>query len=300
MSTRDENQNILKRKIAASGRDPGPVHLIADLPSRMGAEAAAAFTEYFGEKSQLAETEAAFFSRLDEALAPYASKAGIYHFRFNGDEDFVLVLDVDTSMRAAGWSLSGARDIPEPKPEAVSAIDRRLAKRLAIRSAEVMFENAEKCGLAKGGIELIASGSDPRRFDFIDEARRVVCATFSVKTLDDERLGTIRVFASEKILLAMREYYGTTMVLAEQKWVQDLKKLAAMSPVMMRADLAGEDITLGALMALKPGQVINLSAATIDEVTVTPSLPTQSKLSMAGALGNRDGARALRIKSITY
>lgn len=296
----DDNQNILKRKIAASGRDPGPMHLITDLPARMGTEASVAFTEFFGEKAQLAETEPACFAQLDEALTPHASKAGIYHFRFNGDEDFVLVLDIDTSMRAAGWSLSGSRDIPDPKPETVSAIDRRLAKRLAIRSAELMFEKADKSGLVKGGIELIASGNDPRRFEFSDDSQRVVCATFSIKTLDEEVLGTMRVFAAEKMTIAMREHYETTLVLAEQKWVQDLKKLALMSPIKMRADLAAEDITLGSLMGLAPGQVINLSMATIDEVTVTPALETESTLSMVGALGNRDGARALRIKSISY
>lgn len=296
----EENNTILKRKMAAAGRDPGPLHLIADLPERMGAETAAAFTEYYGEKAQLAETEPAWFSTLGAALSLHASKAGIYHFRFNGDQDFVLVLDIDTIMRAAGWSLSGSRDVPDPKPETISAIDRRLAKRLAIRCAEVMFEKSEKCGLVKGGVELIASGADPRRFDFTNDAQRVVCSTFGLKTLEEEPLGTVRVFVAERMTLAMQEYYETTVVLAQQKWVQDLQKLAAMSPVVMRADLAAEEITLGSLMALKPGEVVNLTMATIDEVAVRPAYPTQSKFNMSGALGNRDGARALRIKSISY
>ena len=63
----DDTSNILKRKMAASGRDPGPLHLIADLSRRMGTEAAAAFGEYYGEKCQLGETTAPHFARLDEA-----------------------------------------------------------------------------------------------------------------------------------------------------------------------------------------------------------------------------------------
>ncbi len=296
----DNNTNILKRKMAASGRDPGPLHLIADLSKRMGAEAVAAFGEYYGEKCQLAETEAPVFSRLDEALAPHASKAAIYHFRFNAEKDFVVVLDIETSMRAAGWSLAGSRELPDPMPEAVSTIDRRLAKRLAIRSAEVMFAKADSSGLVKGSVELIASGDEPRRFDFTDDKQRIVAASFSIQTLEAEALGTVTVYAAERVTLAMREYYETSVPRAEKKWKSDLVKLAAMSPIGLRADLTEQDITLGQLMDLAPGQVINLTTATIDEISVYPRASCLSKLKLNGSLGNRDGARALKIKMIEY
>lgn len=296
----DDTSNILKRKMAASGRDPGPLHLIADLSRRMGTEAAAAFGEYYGEKCQLGETTAPHFSRLDEALAPHASKAGIYHFRFNAEMDFIVVLDIDTSMRAAGWSLANSRDLPDPKPESVSPIDRRLAKRLAIRSAETIFAKADKSGVAKGSVELIASGDEPRRFEFTDDKQRVVCVTFAIETLESEALGSVTVYAAERITLAMREYYETTVVEAEKKWKRDLRRLVAMSPIKLRADLTEQEVTLGLLMALKPGQVIDLTTATIDDISVYPAIKTASKLSLQGALGNRDGARALRISSVDY
>ena len=57
----DDKSNILKRKMAASARDPGPVHLIADLPDRFSGEAARAFTEFYGEKSQMAPASTAVF-----------------------------------------------------------------------------------------------------------------------------------------------------------------------------------------------------------------------------------------------
>lgn len=296
----EDSKNIIKRKMAASGRDPGPLHLIADLPARMGAEAAGAFTEFYGEKCQLAETETAHFGNLDEVLADHAGKNGIYHFRYNVEKDFIIVLDIETSMRAAGWSLSGAKDMPDPMPDSVSAIDRRLAKKLAIRSAELIFSKADNTGVVRGGVELMASGNDPRRFDFTDDKQRVVCATYSIKTLDEEVLGAVRVIAGEKLTVAMREYYDKAVPLAEAKWKKDLMKLAGISLVELRADLTEEDITVGALMNLAPGQVINLSTATIDEITVYSALPTESKLIIDAALGNRDGARAIKIKSVAY
>ncbi len=295
-----ENAKIIKKKMAASGKDPGPLHLIADLPQRMGAEAAGAFTEFYGEKCQLAETEAAYFANLDDQLGEYAGKAAIYHFRYNVEQDFIIVLDLETSMRAAGWSLAGARDLPEPMPESVSAIDRRLAKKLAIRSAELIFSKADNAGVVRGGVELMASGDDPRRFDFTDDKQRVVCATYSIKTLEEETLGTIRVIAPERLTVAMRDHYDKAVPLAQAKWKSDLLKLAAASPVALRADLTEEDITLGMLMNLAPGQVIDLTTATIDEITVYSALRTESKLLIGASLGNRDGARALRIKSVAY
>ncbi len=46
--------------------------------------------------------------------------------------------------------------------------------------------------------------------------------------------------------------------------------------------------------------MIDPTTATIDEITVYSALPTESKLQLTAALGNRDGARALKIKSIAY
>ncbi|GJL90583.1 FliM/FliN family flagellar motor C-terminal domain-containing protein [Hyphococcus sp.] len=296
----DENSNILKRKMAASGRDPGPLHLIADLSARMGKEAAGAFGEYYGEKCQLGETQAPHFARLDEALAPHACKAGIYQFRIGADKDFIIVLDVETSMRAAGWSLAGSRDLPDPLPETVSPIDRRLAKRLAVRSAEMIFAKADNSGVIKGAAELIASGDEPRRFDFTDDKQRIVGATFSIQTLESEVLGSVTIYAAERITLAMREYYEKAVPAAEIKWKRDLRKLAAMSPTTLRADLAEQEITLGMLMGLQPGQVIDLTSASIDDVSVLPDAKCASGLKMTGSLGNRDGVRALRVKSIDY
>ena len=80
----------------------------------------------------------------------------------------------------------------------------------------------------------------------------------------------------------------------------DLMRLAAMAPVTMRTALTETDITLGALMSMKSGQVINLPAATIDEIRMRPVLETKSKFEMTGALGNRDGVRALKIGSISF
>lgn len=296
----DEKNTIIKRKMAEAGRDPGPLHLIADLSERMGGAGVGAFTEYFGEKCQFGGGDAPSFATLGEALAPYASASAIYHFRHISGGDFVIVLDVDTSLRAAGWSLSETRELPDPKPETVSAIDRRLAKRLAIRSAELIFEKGDKTGVVKGGVELIASGDDPRRFDFAGDDQKVVCARYEVETLEAEALGSIRVFAAEKLTIAMRDYYEKTIPLAEEQWKSDLMKLAALSPVEMRTALAEQDIPLGLLMNLQPGQVVNLGMATIDDVKVRPVLQTQSKLELAGALGNRDGARALKIGSIAF
>lgn len=296
----DDKKSIVKRKIAASGRDPGPLHLIADLSRRMGAEAAGAFTEYFGEKCQPARAGEPSFAALSEALKPFASVSAIYHFRHISGQDFVLVLDAETALRAAGWSLSATKELPEPAPETVSAIDRRLAKRLAVRTAELIFERADKAGVVKGGVELIASGDDPRRFDFADAGQRVVCATYAIETLEAEALGQVRVFAAEKLSLAMRDYYERTIPEAEAKWRRDLMRLAAMAPVTMRTALTETDITLGALMSMKSGQVINLPAATIDEIRMRPVLETKSKFEMTGALGNRDGVRALKIGSISF
>lgn len=296
----ENNQNIVKKKIAAAGRDPGPLDLIADLSRRLGTEAAGAFSEYFGERCQVAAAGEPSFAALSEALKPYADVSAIYHFRHVSGLDFVLVFDIDTSLRAAGWSLSAARELPDPKPPSVSAIDRRLAKRLAVRSAELIFEKADKAGVVKGGVDLIASGDDPRRFDFTADHQKVVCAEYSIQTLEAQALGTVRVFAAERLTLAMRDYYEKTIPEAAQKWTRDLMKLAALSPVMMRTSLTELDIPLGVLMALKPGQIVNLPAATIDEVKLRPVLETASKLELAGALGNRDGARALKVKSIGF
>ncbi len=296
----DDKNSIIKKKMAMAGRDPGPLHLIADLSARMGGAAVGAFTEYFGEKCQPGPAETASFAALGDALAPFASTSAIYHFRHITGGDFVIVLDTDTSLRAAGWSLSGTRELPEPKPETVSAIDRRLAKRLAIRTAEQIFEKSDKAGVVKGGVELIASGDDPRRFDFTAADQKVVCVQYGVETLEAESLGAIRIFAAEPLTVAMRDYYDKTIPLAAQQWKRDLMMLAALSPVEMRTALAEQDITLGQLMNLQPGQVIDLAMASIDEVKVRPVLQTESKLELTGALGNRDGARALKINAIGF
>ncbi len=190
--------------------------------------------------------------------------------------------------------------MPDPKPESVSAIDRRLAKRLAVRSAELIFDKSDNAGVVKGGVELIASGDDPRRFDFTDSEQKVVCVSYDIETIESEKLGTVRVFAAERLSLAMRDYYDVTVPQAEEKWKRDLRKLAATAPIAMRTSLAEQDIPLGMLMDLKPGQVINLAMATIDEVKIQPVLATTSRLRLVGALGNRDGARALKLQSIDY
>ena len=60
-----------------------------------------------------------------------------------------------------------------------------------------------------------------------------------------------------------------------------------------------QDLDIDRLMSLKPGDVVNLSAASIDDVKLHSAYPSKSKLSLSGALGNRDGARALKVKTIS-
>ncbi|MEX6634472.1 FliM/FliN family flagellar motor switch protein [Hyphococcus lacteus] len=294
----EDSAKIIKRKMECSGRDKGPVDLIKDSPTQIGAQAVAAFSEYYGEKCESAEGKPAEFCRLGDALSKYGSESAIYHFRQNGEAEFILIFDIDTSLRAAGWSLSGSRDLPDPTPENVSAIDRRLAKKLAIRTAECSFENADKCGLLKGGIELLASGGDPRRFEFNDDQQKSILFSIDIQTIEGEAIGSVTMIVAEKSLIAMRRYYETTLVLAEQKWTRDLAKLAATSPIAMRAVLTEQMIDIKRLMNLQAGEVINLNAATIDDVAMYPALKTKSKLALNGALGNREGARALKVTDI--
>ncbi|WP_411818546.1 FliM/FliN family flagellar motor switch protein [Hyphococcus sp. DH-69] len=295
---REGSANIIKRKMEVSGRDKGPVELIENVPTQIGAQAVAAFSEYYGEKCEVTEAKPAEFCRLGDALSAYGAETAIYHFRQNGEAEFILLFDMETSLRAAGWSLSGSRDLPGEMPETVSAIDRRLAKKVAIRSAECAFDNAQKCGLVNGGIELLASGGDPRRFEFNDPQQKSVIFSVNVQTIEGDSLGIVTMIVAEKSLMAMRTYYDTTLVEAEEKWQRDLAKLAAISPISMRAVLTEQMIDIRRLMNLKAGEVINLSAATIDDVVVYPALKSKSKLSLSGALGNREGARALKVTDI--
>ena len=296
---RKESANILKRKFEASARDDGPLHLLQDLPARVGAEAAVAFLEYYGDRCQLEQSAPPAFRKLEDALAPFASVSAIYHFRLNGDKDFFVVFDLDTALRAAGWSLSGSRELPDPKPETVSAIDRRLAKKLTIRIAETIFENAERSGLEKDSVELLASSDDPSRFEIAEEGQRMVALNLQAQTLEEEQLADITIIVPELKVSAVRTHYQTTQVEALKKWKRDLVHLAATSRVTFRAILTEQDLDIDRLMNLKPGEVINLSAASIDDVTLHSAYRSKSKLRLAGALGNRDGARALKVKTIS-
>lgn len=295
---REQSAEIIKKKMAASGRDPGPVHVVADLAARMGSVASAAFAEFYGEKCALTERTPAAFCIFKEALTPFAGKSAIYHFRHNNETDFLVILDPETALRAAGWSLSATRELPDLAPDSVSAIDRRLAKRIAVRTAELIFANADKAGVLRGGVELHTSGADPRRFDFTDDTAKSVVLAIDAKTLEGEELGFVTIVAPEKLITAMREYYATTAVEAEKKWKRDLRVIAATSPTRLRTVLAEQLIDIDRLVSMQPGDVIDLESASIDEIEILPQIGNPSKLRMTGALGNRDGRRALRIKSV--
>lgn len=297
---REQSAAIIKRKMAASGRDPGPVDVVANLASRFASVAAGAFTEFYGEKSQLFERTAASFCIFKDALADFAGRSAIYHFRHNSETDVLVILDPVTALRAAGWSLAGARETPDPAPTSVSAIDRRLAKRLAVRAAELIFQNADKAGVVRGGVELHASGDDPRRFDFIDENAKSVILSVEAKTIEGEELGYFTVIAPETVFTPMRDYYATTAVELEKKWKRDLRFLAATSGMRLRTVLAEQRIGIDRLLNLAPGDVIDLETADIQAIEVLPPLGTDSRLRLTGALGNRDGRRALRIDSIEF
>lgn len=296
----EENANILKRKMRTVGRDEGPLERIASLPDLAATHAVSAFTNYYGEKCQLSATAPAAFGELTEALGPHANTAAIYHFKLNGDDDFVVVLDLDAAMIAAGWSLAGAREKPEPMPESVSAIDRRLAKSVATTVAEAIFANAAACGMITGSIELFASGADPRRFEFKEETQRSVSFSLDAQTIEGEALGAVTIITPETTLVSMREYYQTAVAAAERKWKHDLARLVADMPVQLRATMAEADLDISRLMTLEAGEFISLNNATIDDVVLRSDLPSESELEISGALGNRDGARALKITRIDY
>jgi hypothetical protein len=291
--------HILKKKIGCGVRDEGPIDLIKPVPSAFAAAIAPAFTAFYGEKCELAENESAGFIRMGAALAPFNATSAIYHFRLNGEQDFLVILDMDAAMTAAGWSLSSTRDKPDPAPEEVSAIDRRLAKALAKPAAEMIFEKAGQCGAVKGALELIASGADPRRFDLLNECQRSVMFSLNAQTIEGEALGTVIVIASENCIASVRDHNRAERAVAQEKWKQGLLRLASWSKVEMRTVLALQDIDINRLMNMKAGEVINLQTATIDDVAFAPAHKSASRLKMTGALGNRDGARALKITSIT-
>ncbi len=291
--------NILKKKIGCGVRDEGPIDLIKPIPAAFGAVMAPAFTAFYGEKCEVVESEPARFARMGATLAPFGAQSAIYHFRLNGSEDFFVILDMDAAMIAAGWSLSATRDKPEPAPEEVNAIDRRLAKALAKPAAEIIFEKAAQCGAVSGALELIASGADPRRFDLLNEYQRSVVFSLKAQTIEGEALGGMTFIASENIVTSVRDHNRAERAVADEKWKRGLLRLASFSVVEMRAVLATRDIDINRLMNMKAGEVINLQTATIDDVAFAPAHRSASKLKMTGALGNRDGARALKITSIS-
>lgn len=290
--------DILKKKIGCGVRDEGPIDLIKPFPAAAASVIAPAFSTYYGEKCELTEHEGAAFARMGAAFAPFDSTSAIYHFRLNGEEDVIVILNMDAAMIAAGWSLSGARNKPEPMPTEVSAIDRRLAKALAKPAAELIFEKAGQCGAVKGTLELIASGADPRRFDLLNEHQRSVVFSLSAQTIEGDELGVMTVIASENVVAAVRDHNRAERAVAAEKWKMGLLRMASWSIVELRTVLASQDIDINRLMNLKAGDVINLQSATIDDVTLKPVFKTSSKLKMTGALGNRDGARALKLSSI--
>lgn len=295
----DAEANILKKKIGCGVRDEGPSDLIKPFPSAVASVIAPAFSAFFGEKCELSESGGAVFSRMGAAFAPFDATSAIYHFRLNGEDDVIVILNMDAAMIAAGWSLCATRAKPEPMPEEVSAIDRRLAKALAKPAAEMIFEKAGQCGAVKGALELIASGADPRRFDLLNEYQRSVVFSLSAQTIEGEALGVMTVIASENIVAAVRDHNRAERAVAVEKWKQGLLRLASWSVVELRTVLAFQDIDIHRLMNLSAGDVINLPSATIDDVALAPVLKSSSKLKMRGALGNRDGARALKVTSIT-
>lgn len=295
----DKPANILKKKIGCGVRDEGPIDLIKPVPAAFASAIAPSFTTFYGEKCELAEKEPAGFIRMGSALAPFNATSAIYHFRLNGEDDFIVILDMDAAMTAAGWSLSASRDKPDPAPEEVSAIDRRLAKALAKPAAEMIFEKAGQCGAVKGALELIASGADPRRFDLLNEYQRSVMFSLSAQTIEGEALGLMTFIASENCIASVRDHNRAERAAAEEKWKRGLLRLASWSKVEMRTVLAMQDIDINRLMNMKTGEVINLQTATIDDVALAPARKSASRLKMTGALGNRDGVRALKITSIT-
>ncbi|WDI31524.1 FliM/FliN family flagellar motor switch protein [Hyphococcus flavus] len=294
----EEHANILKKKIACGVKDEGPLELIRAVPEAFANVIAPAFSTYYGEKCEAREHEEACFARIGQAVSPYDGRSAIYHFRLNGEEDMFVILDMDAAMTAAGWSLSGTREKPDPAPEEVNAIDRRLAKGLAKPAADMIFEKAGQCGAVKGAIELIASGADPRRFDLLNEHQRSVVFAIQAQTIEGEALGVITFIASENILVAVRDHNKALRAVAEEKWKNGLLRLASFSVVEMRTVLATQDIDINKLMNMKAGEVINLNSATIDDVAFAPAIKSASRLRMTGALGNRDGARALKITSL--
>ncbi|WP_425409227.1 FliM/FliN family flagellar motor switch protein [Hyphococcus sp.] len=295
----DAGTNILKKKIGCGVRDEGPIELIKPFPGAVASVIAPAFSQYYGEKCEVDEKVAAVFERMGAAFANFNSKSAIYHFRLNGEDDVIVILDMDAAMVAAGWSLSALRDKPDPMPEDVSAIDRRLAKALVKPAAEMIFEKAAQCGAVKGSLELIASGADPRRFELLNAYQRSAVFSLAAKTIEGDALGAMTIIASENIIVSVRDHNRAQRAVADEKWKKGLLRLASFSVVELRTVLASQSIDINQLMNMKAGDVINLSGATIDDVGFAPVFSTLSRLKMTGALGNRDGARALKITSIT-
>lgn len=296
---REDGANILKKKIGFGVRDEGPIDLIKPFPAAVASAIAPAFSDHYGEKCELAEKDGAVFARMGEAFAPFNATSAIYHFRLNGEDDLIVIFDLDAAIIAAGWSLTSSRVKPDPMPEEVSAIDRRIAKALAKPAAEMIFDKAGQCGAVKGALELIASGADPRRFDLLNEYQRSVMFSLAAQTIDGEPLGVMTVIASEHTITAVRDHNRAERAIANEKWKKGLLRLASWSVVEMRTVLASQTIDISRLMNMKPGDVINLQSATIDDVAFAPVLKSTSRLKMTGALGNRDGARAFKITSIT-
>ncbi len=291
--------SILRKKIDSGVRDEGPVDLVKPVPESFAAAIAPAFTEFYGEKCELKSKDQARFVRMGRALAPFDARSAIYHFRLNGEDDLFVILDMDAAMMAAGWSLSATREKPETMPDEVGAIDRRLAKSLAKPAAETIFAKPALCGATNGVLELIASGADPRRFDLVNETQRSVMFTLAAQTIENEMLGGVTLIASENVIASVREHNRQEKAAAEAKWKQGLLRLASWSTVEMRTVLARQDVDISRLMSMQAGDVINLPTATIDAIVFAPAQHSKSRLRMTGALGNRDGARALKITSIT-
>lgn len=273
----ETQRSILRRKVAAAELRANAEN---DRASKAGDIVAALFGAYFGATFKPGPMRV---RALDRArLADLPMRGAWYLFR-RGDLD--IIIGFDGAMLAASVNAALLRPIDEAPKGEPTIVDRSIAAALAARLAAAFAptiagpSDVEVARLqAAGAPGDLAPGKQSLAFDAFEATEFRLAPGVSVNML-------IAV-AGDRVGRAPGKPGAPA-------WYGDLSRIAAAAEVSVSASLGVIETTIGEVVNLSPGKILPFAAARIDNIRL--GARGASAPVFAGALGARDGRRAVKI-----
>ena len=273
----ETQRSILRRKVAAAELRANAEN---ERASQAGEIVASLFGDYFGATFKPGPLRV---RALDRARFADLPMRGAWFLFRRGDLD--IIIGFDAAMLAASVNAALLRPIDEPPKGAPTMVDRSIAAALAAR-------------LAAAFASTIAGPSDV-------ETARLQAAGAPGDLEPGKQSLAFDAFEATEFRLAPGVLVNLLIAVAGDRvsrapgkpgapaWYGELSRIAAAAEVSVSAGLGVIETTIGDVVNFSPGQVLPFAAAEIANIRLTArgaSAPV-----FAGALGARDGRRAVKI-----